>query len=298
MAVAPLKTFLGNSRQALNRQLTGVPEKAELLKRFDTRSAALLQKVPALPPSAAKLQADLQRLVNFRPEDSLPEGIEALMDRFLWMFIPDAQQKVKRLMGMVFFLGTLRDLPIFGPFVGASMDIVSGYLPVLASTVQTTVPNLVGLLPIPYAAFAGEAVAYAISAMMMFFNVMTTASQGEFDEAAITILGLVPVLGPNLMNFVTKGQRIYEKLEENKEAILTSIEEIRGVVLLFLPTAIQFVGKENLLNTLDALANATRAVVAQAETRMIDGSKKVGGGRWAARAAATAKRRGKKTRKH
>jgi hypothetical protein len=187
--------------------------------------------------SPDQIQKNIDKLMHFSPKNSLPNTVEPVIEKSMWIFVPQVRETVKQILGSFFVLGSLEKLPIFGPFVGAAMDVATAYLPALAITVQNMLPNLIGLAPIPYASFAGEAAGYAVSAVMLFFTVMTQVSRGEFVEAVVASTGLIPVVVTTLMSYVGKGKKLYEKYQERRDQILQSLAKIQGLLLFLLPLA-------------------------------------------------------------
>lgn len=194
-----------------------------------------MNKLQAYSPE--QIQKNIDKLLHFQPKNALPNTIEPTVEKSMWIFVPEVREQVKQVLGSFFLLGSLEKLPIFGPFVGAAMDVATAYLPALAVTVQNMLPNLIGLAPIPYAAYAGEIAGYVVSSVMMFFTVMTQVSRGEFIEALEAVSGLVPVIGTTLMSYVNKGQKLYEKYQERRDMIMRSFAQIQGLILFLVPLA-------------------------------------------------------------
>lgn len=200
-----------------------------------SQAQGAMNKAQAYSPD--EIRKNIDKLIHFSPKNALPNTIKPIVDKSLGIFIPEVRNTVKQVLGTLFVVGSLEKLPIFGPFVGAAMDVATAYLPALAITVQNMLPNLIGLAPIPYAAFAGEAAGYALSAVMLFFTVMTQVSRGEFVEAVEASSGLIPVIGTTLMSYVGKGKKLYEKYQERRDQILQSLAKIQGLLLFVLPLA-------------------------------------------------------------
>ncbi len=204
--------------------------------------AAAIGKLPPEMQGLAKIspeqiQAEIDRLMAFRPKDALPESIEPLVEKSMWIFIPEVRETVKQIAGMFFVLGSLDKLPIFGPLIATAMDVTVAYLPALGATIQNVLPNLVALAPVPYANFIGEAAGYAISAITMFITIMTQASRGEFLGALEGVAGLIPVFGTTLMTYVNKVNNVYQKIEARRQKIMGSLQQIQALLLFVLPTA-------------------------------------------------------------
>lgn len=273
-------------------------------------------------PSPEEIQKELDKLYNFDPAEHIAEPIKPVVDANIWMFIPEVRDKIKKLIGAFFLLGSLEKLPIFGPLIGSSMDIATAFMPALAQTAQNMLPNLIGLAPIPYAAFAGEAAGYVFSAVMMFMTLMTQVSRGEFLEALEASAGLIPVVGTTLMAYINKGKQVYMKAQAMREKIVKSLAQIQGLALYVLPLVSKNIGNllQKALPILNTLVKSTaiyvlkptnfllenlRPVLASAKARLAQiEAKEVGvnsvkkGGRRYTKKTLRAKRKNRKSRKN
>lgn len=281
-----LKDFLIYSRNALQNHLDTAVGSGQLpasqakqsLDNFDDRSELILQafdkqsggaipsSLPAVPtslpavdlgkvPSEAEIKAEIDKLINFSPAEHIAEPVKPILDASLWVFIPKVRETVKKIVGTFFILGSLDKLPIFGPLIGSSMDIAAAFMPALGATFQNMLPNIIGLAPIPYAAFIGEAAGYVFSSVMMFMTLMTQVSRGEFMEALEAGAGLLPVVGTTLMMYVNKGKKVYDKFIAMKEKIVVSLAQIKGLILYLVPMVSKSASKllTNLLPIFDTL---------------------------------------------
>jgi hypothetical protein len=222
---------------------TSLPE--GLPTEIPTTNSLKAAAIGKLPPgmqglakiSPEQIQAEIDRLMAFRPKDALPDAIEPVVEKSLWIFIPEVRETVKQIVGSFFVLGSLDKLPIFGPLIATAMDVTVAYLPALGATIQNVLPNLVALAPVPYANFIGEAAGYAISAVTMFITIMTQASRGDFMGALEGVAGLLPVFGTTLMTYVNKVNNVYQKIEARRQKIMSSLEQIQALLLFVLPMA-------------------------------------------------------------
>lgn len=264
---AALNDFLGYARNALEKHSQDAvragklpPEDArKSLATFDERKGLVLNafdrqvggaEIPSMPsmpklptgkfnmnkvPGPEEIEKQIDALVNFNPADHIAPAIQPILDKSLWMFIPEVRGSIKQIVGTFFLLGSIEELPIFGPLIASSMDVATAFMPALAATAQNMLPNIIGLAPIPYAAFVGEAAGYIFSSVMMFMTLMTQVSRGEFLEALESSAGLLPVIGTTLMTYVNKGKKIVEKAMEMKQKIVVSLAQIQGLVIFLLP---------------------------------------------------------------
>lgn len=231
-----------SANEAKNTLATFDERRAMVIQAFEKQSGGALPKAPSMPkmdlekvPSPEEIQKDIDALINFSPADHMPAPIKPVLDTTLQIFVPGVRDKVKQAFGMFFLLGSLDKLPIFGPLIGSSMDIATAFMPALAATFQNMLPNIVGLAPIPYAAFVGEAAGYVFSSVMMFMTLMTQVSRGEFWDALEAGAGLLPVVGTTLMMYVNKGKKVLDKVMDMRQKVVVSLAQMKGLILYVLP---------------------------------------------------------------
>jgi hypothetical protein len=302
-----LQEFLEYSRNALKIHMQKAIQEGKLPERdaekslanFDDRSDLILQafdkqvkqsggalSVPAMKgaipsidlgkaPSPEEIQKEINDLLNFDPAEHIAPAIKPVLDNTLWVFIPSVRDTVKRIVGTVLLLGSLEDLPIFGPLIGSSMDIAAQFMPALGTTFQNILPNIIGLAPIPYAAFIGEAAGYVFSSVMMFMTLMTQASRGEFIEALEAGAGMIPVIGTTLSLYVSKGKKIYDKAVEMKQKIITSLSKIQGLIFYMIPLVSKKVAKilEKILPIFTVIIKKGAVYVIRPATFVLDNMK-------------------------
>jgi hypothetical protein len=332
---AALKEFLDFSRDSLahhiNTSVNGGKMRREeadaYINTFQERTNLILDRMdkelnkqnggalPAMPKlntskmnlealtSPEKIKKDIDDLINFDPAEHIAPTIEPIVDNTIWVFVPNIRDTIKKIIGTVFLLGSVEKLPIFGPMIGSSMDIATAFMPALATTFQNMLPNIIGLAPIPYAAFIGEAAGYVFSSVLMFNTLMIQASRGEFMEALEAAAGMLPVIGTTLMTYVNKGKKIFDKVMDMREKIVISLAQIKGFALYMLPliskkaaailakmlpilTTVMKTAASYLLKPANFILDNVKPVLAAAKSRL-NSLKKTGGGRYT-----------KKTRRH
>lgn len=262
---AALKEFLDYSRDRLAHHINETVNAGKMKKehgdqyidRFQERSGLILDRMDeelrkqeggaALDieklTSPAQIKKDVDAIINFNPADHIAPTLEPVVDTSIGIFIPKVRDTIKQAIGMIFVLGSIEKLPIFGPMIASSMDIATAFMPALATTFQNMLPNIIGLAPIPYAAFIGEAAGYVFSSVLMFTTLMTQLGRGEFFEALEAGAGMLPVIGTTLMMYVNKGKKIYDKGMEMREKIVVSLAQIKGFAIYMLPLVSKKVAK-------------------------------------------------------
>jgi hypothetical protein len=246
--------------------------------------------------SPEKIKQDIDDLMNFDPAEHIAPSIEPVLENTIWIFVPNIRATIKKIIGTVFLLGSIEKLPIFGPLIASSMDVATAFMPALATTFQNMLPNIIGLAPIPYAAFIGEAAGYVFSSVLMFTTLMTQVSRGEFMEALESAAGMLPVVGTTLMTYVNKGKKVYDKAMEMREKIVISLAQIKGFAMYMLPlvskkaaailtkilpilTTVIKTASQYLLKPANFILDNLKPVLAAAKTRL-NSLKKTGGARY------------------
>jgi hypothetical protein len=243
-----------------NKALNNFDERVELvLESFSKQEGGLPKDLPKLDtaafekgmksfdkiPSEAEIQKQIDELVNFDPAEHIAPAIKPALNQVLPIFAEKYKKKIKQLVGTVFLLGSIEELPIFGPLIASSMDISTTFMPALAATFQNMLPKVMSLVPVPapMAAFAGEASGYVFSSVLLFMTLMTQVTRGQFMDALESVSGLVPVVGTTLMGYVTKGKELYEKGMAMKMKVLISLAQIQGLLRHFGPLLQKNFGK-------------------------------------------------------
>ena len=234
------------SANEAKKSLDNFTERQEIvLRQFDKQVGGLPSMEKADMPSEEEIKKQIDKLINFDPSEHIPPAIQPILDNTLWVFIPNIRDTLKKAAGTVFLLGSIEQLPIFGPLIASSMDIASAFMPALATSFQNFLPKIMSLLPIPapFAAIAGEAAGFAFSAVLMFMTMMTQAGRGEFSEALESAAGLVPVIGTTLMVYINKGKKIVSTVLDARKKIVVSLAQTRVLITMMIPIVTKNVAK-------------------------------------------------------
>lgn len=113
------------------------------------------------------------------------------------------------------------------------MDITAAMLPVIAVNFQNFTPLVVGLIPLPYSNFVGIAIGYCFSAFFLWLAILLGISRQQFGSAVEATAGLIPVIGPTAMNWVSKANFTAAKLNMRRKRVMESVSETLAVVSQF-----------------------------------------------------------------
>jgi len=171
------------------------------------------------------------------PPNAAVQGAVKSVQLFIRMIIP-----------FVFILDTVEKTPLFGDLIGASLDVTAATLPVIASSIQTFTPALVGLIPLPMAGLVGIFLGWLFSMWFLWLAAVIAMSRKDFGSAVEATSGMVPVIGPALMRGMkaveTIGTKFYNRSDRISQSISHAYGSLMGAV-------------ENAKNTVSGMAAAS-----------------------------------------
>ena len=151
------------------------------------------------------------------------------------------QMMIRMVIPFIFILDTLENTPLFGDLVGAALDVTAAVLPVMASTVQTLTPGIVGLIPIPLAGTVGILLGWLFSLWFLWLAMVIGISRKEFAAALEATAAMVPVIGPALSRGVkaveTVGTKFYNRADKISESISKAFGSLQGAIAKVKSTA-------------------------------------------------------------
>jgi hypothetical protein len=127
---------------------------------------------------------------------------------------------------ILFFLHTLEGNKLLGPAISTGIDAVVLSLPVIISLVEEGAGKLIGLLPIPYASTAGDALVYACSILVILFAVMLNVSRKHFGEGFKVFLMVIPVFGDEIMTGAEQFEKGAESYMAKRDRIVDAVAEV------------------------------------------------------------------------
>jgi hypothetical protein len=135
-----------------------------------------LPPVPLLPPGDTKdfLSKELQLLIDISTT-------------------PYAAMMLKLVFFVLFFMSYLEKVPGLGSIMSVTLDTVIAGGKTLVKVLQKGIPTLVGLIPLPYAQFAGVALVSAVG--MFFWGILAAVSfsRQDFTSAIDSMLRILPM---------------------------------------------------------------------------------------------------------
>jgi hypothetical protein len=155
--------------------------------------------------------------------------------------IKSVQMIVRMIIPFIFILDTLENTPLFGDLIGAALDVTAAALPVMASSIQTVTPSIVGLIPIPLAGTVGILLGWLFSLWFLWLAMVIGISRKEFAAALEATAGMVPVIGPALSRGVkaveTVGTKFYNRADKIMASISSAFGSLQGAIAKVKSTA-------------------------------------------------------------
>jgi hypothetical protein len=196
------------------------------------------------------------------------KGEDFLGPRVRWvkdaLTSPYARTMLGGVFMVVFFLSYLEKLPVFGSIVSATLDLMLMGGKMLTKTVQSALPPMIGLVPLPYASMAGIGVAAVFGLIMWPIFAIVSLSRQDFATATESFIRIVPPpFGDMLANTFTEGNRTVARLDEKRIKLGSDISEAL-TKLSELATSVSASMKEGL----QSLAEQTTAAASAASSKM------------------------------
>jgi hypothetical protein len=115
---------------------------------------------------------------------------------------------------------------IYGPLISQFLDTITLTLPILSELVESMMPKIFDLLPIPYAGIVGDVIVYFISLIFIFIAVLINNSRQHFGQAFIIALDAIPLLGETLSLAATNLEKGADRYGNYKNRMINSIGDI------------------------------------------------------------------------
>jgi len=131
------------------------------------------------------------------------------------------RQTVRNIVGFLFPLDSIQEIPGFGALVAVFFDIVKAFLLMAAGGSVTLLPTLIGLIPLPLTGTVGTAIGWFVSLIFLVPYAAISLSRKEFSDTMRSIFMMVPVvgsvLGTTFQSGVSTGTNIANRYDLLKE---------------------------------------------------------------------------------
>jgi hypothetical protein len=141
----------------------------------------------------------------------------------IWSNIPPSWDGI---MWYVFLLYSLEQAAIIGPFISTALDTITLTLPNIPSLIDSILPKLIGLIPLPYMSTAGDLISYAIGLIFIILGVFLNIQRKHFGSAFKTSIEILPIIGDNLAEIAQSVETGAERYEQNRNRIISKITPV------------------------------------------------------------------------
>jgi hypothetical protein len=159
---------------------------------------------------------------------------------------------------VVFFVSYLEKIPVFGSILSASLDVILAGGKILVKTVQSALPALIGLIPLPYASLMGIMLAAIFGMIVWPIFAMISLSRQDFVAATEAYIRTIPPpIGDVLANTFLEGNRAVAKIDEKRIKLGNDISKALTQLSAFASSASASM-KEGFKSLAAATASAAR----------------------------------------
>jgi hypothetical protein len=201
----------------------------------------------------------------------IPDSEDYLGPRLRWFLTavtsPYARTMLEGIFMIVFFLAYLEKIPVFGSILSASLDVILAGGKMLTKTVQSLLPPMIGVIPLPYMSMVGIALAATFGFIVWPIFAIISLSRKDFVAAIEAYIRIIPPpLGDMIANTFLEGNRAVARIDQKRiklgndiSSALTKLSEVA--------TSISQSTKEGL----KSLADQTKAAASSVKPPMTAG---------------------------
>lgn len=199
-----------------------VRNQVELPIDFDERMDILvsgLKRDPSYSEKVRRFNAEQRG----GAEDWLGPKLNGVIDA---LTTPAARGVLQSLFFVVFFIKYLESTPVFGSILSSALDLMIMGSKMLVKTVQKSLPPMMGLLPIPYAAMFGLGLAAVFGMLVWPMLALVSFSRADFTAAIDSFLRVIPPpMGDMVADVFLEGNRTVARLDEKRQKLASDISE-------------------------------------------------------------------------
>lgn len=137
---------------------------------------------------------------------------------------PYARTMLEGIFIVVFFLSYIERTPVIGSILSASLDLLLAGGKIATKSIQSVIPALIGLAPIPYASTAGIAMAASFGFIVWPVLAIVSLSRQDFTSAVESFIRIIPPpIGDVIANTFLEGNRTIARLDEKRIKLANDI---------------------------------------------------------------------------
>ena len=200
----------------------GVPLPADFDDRFEVMILGL-RGDPKFDKEIKKFKGKqsggdlLPPLVKPDPNDFLGPQLRWFVDA---MGTPYAQVVVRTLFMFLFFTSYLEKIPIFGNILSAALDVMVAGGKALTKTIQTNIPPVIGLIPLPWMGIVGLMLAAIFGMIVWPMLAIVSLSRQDFAAAIESFIRVMPPpIGNTMADLFMEGNRMVARINQKREKL-------------------------------------------------------------------------------
>jgi len=206
-------------RDALEKNNIPIPQD------FDEKLDLIVSGLKRKPDYEAKLAAFKNQKGGAEPAPVAPPIVrdpeDYLGPRLRWFLkavtSPYGRTMLEALFMVIFFLSYLEKIPVFGSILSAGLDVMLAGSKVLIKSVQTALPPAIGMIPLPYTAMVGIAMAAVFGMIVWPIIAIISFSRQDFVSAIESYIRVIPPpIGDILANNFLEVNRTVARLDEKR----------------------------------------------------------------------------------
>jgi hypothetical protein len=137
---------------------------------------------------------------------------------------PAARGALQGIFAVVFFLKYLESIPVMGNILSAVLDLMVMDGKMMIKTVQTALPPVIGLLPLPYASMFGLALAALFGMFTWPVVGVVSLSRADFTAAVESFIRVIPPpIGDQIANIFLEGNRAVARIDAKREKLVEDL---------------------------------------------------------------------------
>ena len=184
-------------------------QKLEKYKKHRPTSGGAEEPPPVAPP------------IKRDPEDWLGPHLRWFLKA---LTSPYARTMLEGIFIVVFFLSYIERTPVIGSILSASLDLLLAGGKIATKSIQSAIPALMGLAPIPYASTAGIAMAASFGFIVWPVLAIVSLSRQDFTSAVESFIRIIPPpIGDVIANTFLEGNRTIARLDEKRIKLANDI---------------------------------------------------------------------------
>ena len=178
-------------------------------------------------PSA--LSSGNVKLPNIDSEDWLGPRIRNFLDLIT---SPAARGILKTLFMVIFFVSYLESIPVAGNLLSVALDVMIAGSKMMTKVIQTNIPPMFGLLPIPYASMVGLVVSAMFGAIVWPIIAMVSLSRQDFAASIESYLRVIPPpFGSTIADMFMEANRMVARIDLKRQKLASDIANALRIIV-------------------------------------------------------------------